>query len=332
MTGKLAQERRGHSQRSDIHGPDSRGPDSHLLYSWWLTVVTPAVRLCFGWRHAGRRLRLKIVLSALAVLSFGTGVTLAATGIAQPGDAATMPAATVQAAAAYRAQAAAWIAQQVGPNVNVSCDPEMCAELRNSGFPVARLSVLPPSADGPLGSDMVVATPVIQSQFGARLATAYAPLVIASFGSGAARVDIRVVAPRGADALQAQLATERTHLISAGKQLLHNENIQVSPAARTALLTGQVDPRLLVTLSALAAEMPLRLVTFDAASPGATTAVPLRGAEIGTVSAAGLSAVLAFWHAQQAPYLPAVAARSTSGRPLVTVRFDAQGLKDVGAP
>jgi hypothetical protein len=173
---------------------------------------------------------------------------------------------------------------------------------------------------------------VIQSQFGARLATDYAPLVIASFGSGAERVDIRVVAPHGAAALQAQLASEHIHLISAGKLLLDNMNIQVSPSARAALLAGQVDPRLLVTLSALAAEMPLRLVSFDASSPGATTAVPLRGADIGTVSAAGLSAMLAFWHAQQAPYLPAVAARSTRGQPLVTVRFDAQGLMDVGGP
>jgi hypothetical protein len=326
MTGKLSQERRGHS-----HGPDSHGSDSHRLYSLWLTVVTLAVRLGFGWRHASRRRRLKVVLSALAAISFGTGVTLAVTGMAQPNDAATAST-SLQAAAADRAQAAAWIAQQVGSDVRVSCDPEMCAELRESGFPAAGLSVLPPTADGPLGSDMVVATPVIQSQYGARLATAYAPLVIVSFGSGAERVDIRVVAPHGAAALQVQLASEHIRLISAGKQLLRNMNIQVSRAARAALLTGKVDPRLLVTLSALAAEMPLRLVTFDAASPGATGAVPLRSAEIGTVSAAGLSAMLAFWHAQQAPYLPAVATRSTSGQPLVMIRFDAQGLMDVGGP
>jgi hypothetical protein len=330
MTGKLAQERHGHSHGPDSHEPDSDEPDSHRLYSSWLTVVTPAVRLWFGWRHASRRRRLKVVLTALAVISFGTGVTLAAAGMGPPGAAATV---SVQTAAANRAQAAAWIAQQVGSNVSVSCDLQMCAQLRKSGFPAARLSVLPPAADGPLGSDLVVATPVIQSQFGARLATDYAPLVIASFGSGAERIDIRVVAPHGAAALEVQLAAEHMHLISAGKQLLRNMNIQVSSAARAALLAGQVDPRLLVTLSALAAEMPLRLVSFDASSPGAKTAVPLRGAEIGTVSAAGLSAVLAFWHAQQAPYLPAVAARSTtSGQPLVTVRFDAQGLMDVGGP
>ena len=58
----------------------------------------------------------------------------------------------------------------------------------------------------------------------------------------------------------------------------------------------------------------------------------LRGAEIGAASTAGLSAMLAFLHAQQAPYLPAAVtvARNASGQSLVTVRYDAPGLMDVG--
>jgi hypothetical protein len=309
--------------------PEHRGL-SRRLYLSWLAVVTPVVRLWFGWRHAGRRRRLKVALSALAAISFGTGVTLAATGIGLPGDAATATN-SLQAATANRAQAAAWIVGQVGSNVGVSCDPKMCRQLQEKGLPAARLTIVS-AAGGPLGSGVVVATPALRNQFGARLATTYAPLVIASFGSGAEQVDVRVAAPYGVAAFEAQLASEHLRLISAGKQLLGNKNIQVSPAARAALLTGQVDPRLLVTLSALAAEMPLRLVTFDASAPGVTTAVPLRGAEIGAPSATGLSMMLAFWHAQQAPYLPAVAAivRSAGGRSLVTVRFDAQGLMDVG--
>ena len=115
-------------------------------------------------------------------------------------------------------------------------------------------------------------------------------------------------------------------------QLLRNKNIEASPAVRAPLLAGQVDPRLLVTLSALASAMPVRLVTFDDSSPGASTVVALRGAEIGAASTAGLSAMLAFLHAQQAPYLPAAVtvARNASGQSLVTVRYDAPGLMDVG--
>jgi hypothetical protein len=124
----------------------------------------------------------------------------------------------------------------------------------------------------------------------------------------------------------------RRGLVSAGMQLLRNKNIEASPAVRAPLLAGQVDPRLLVTLSALASATPVRLVTFDDSSPGASTVVALRGAEIGAASTAGLSAMLAFLHAQQAPYLPAAVAvaRNASGQSLVTVRYDAPGLMDVG--
>lgn len=276
------------------------------------------------------RRRLMVVLTALGAMSFGAGLTLAVTGTGQPGDAVigTPP----QPATANRALAAAWIAQQVGSDVNVSCDPQMCGEVREQGFPAARLTALPPRTDGPLGAGVVVATPTLRDQFGARLATVYAPLVLASFGSGAEQVDIRVVAPDGAAALRAQLAAEHTHLVAAGTQLLRNSNIAASPTARAPLLAGQVDPRLLVMLSALASQGPVRLVTFDDSSPGTSTVVQLRGAEIGAASTAGLSAVLGFLRAQQAPYLPASAAiaRAVSGQSVVTVRYDAPGPMDLG--
>jgi hypothetical protein len=84
----------------------------------------------------------------------------------------------------------------------------------------------------------------------------------------------------------------------------------------------------------LAAQMPVRLAAFGAAPPGASPAVPLRGAQIGGASPAARSAILAFLHAQQPPYRPAVAAalsRNTDGRSLVTVRFDAPSLMGLGS-
>jgi hypothetical protein len=157
--------------------------------------------------------------------------------------------------------------------------------------------------------------------------------VIAGFGSGAARVDVRVTAPDGAAAFKSQLAAEHTFLASAGAQLLRDHNIQAAPAARAVLLAGGADSRLLATLSVLAAGMPVRLTAFEDPPPGASSAVPLRGAEIGASSPAGISAVLAFLHAQQGVYRPAsvAVARSASGQSLVTVRFDAPGLMDAGA-
>ena len=280
-------------------------------------------------RRAGRR-RLVLLLSALVAMALGAGVTLAFT---QPdhGTAtqvkATSSTDTPQLAAAARQQAAAWITREVASDITVGCDPVMCSELQRSGLPAARLLPLQPSAPDPLGAQLVVATPVIRNQFGTRLATVYAPLVIASFGSGAERVDVRYIAPDGSKAFEAQLATYRKNRITAGRQLLDNNHIQASAAARQALLAGQVDPRLLVTLSTLAGLMPLHLIAFDDPSPGASADVPLRGAEIGAAASAGLPAMVAFMHAQQGEYAPAVAriTQDASGRHVFIVRYDAPG-------
>jgi hypothetical protein len=238
----------------------------------------------------------------------------------------------LQLAAADRHQAAVWIAQQVASSVYVGCDPEMCTELQASGFPAGQLNELQPSAPDPLGSALVVATPVIRNQFGTRLASVYAPLVIASFGSGAERVDVRYVAPGGTAAFESQLATDRNARIAAGEQLLTNKHVQASAAARHALLAGQVDPRLLVTLSALSHQWTLQLVAFDDPSPGVSSDVPLRGAEIGAAASAGLPAMVAFLRAQQSQYAPAVAriTKVAKGQSMVTVRYDAPGPMGLG--
>jgi hypothetical protein len=220
----------------------------------------------------------------------------------------------------------------VASNIVVACDLEMCNQLQKSGFPGARLLPLQPTSPDPLGAQLVVATPVIRNQFGTRLASVYAPLVIASFGSGAERVDVRFVAPDGSKAFQAEMATDRKNRIAAGEQLLANNHVEVSADARNALLAGRVDPRLLVTLGTLAGLMPIHLVAFDDPSPGAGSDVPLRGAEIGAGAAAGLSAMVAFLKAQQDQYAPAVASISqiANGQHVVTVRYDAPGPMGLG--
>ena len=277
------------------------------------------------------------VLSALVAMALGAGVTLAFTqrgpepAVSQPGHPVPGTSA-LQAAAADRHQAAVWIDQQVASSVVVGCDPEMCNELQRSGLPAGQIWELQPSAPDPLGGVLVVATPVIRNQFGARLASVYAPLVIASFGSGAERVDVRYVPPDGTKAFQSGLAADRTNRIVAGRQLLTNKHVQASAAARRVLLAGEVDPRLLVTLSALAHQLPLDLVAFDDPSPGATSDVPLRGAELGAAASAGLPAMVAFLSAQQSQYAPAVdrITQVANGKSVVTVRYDAPGPMGLG--
>jgi hypothetical protein len=301
----------------------------------WPTVASTTVRLWFDrhYRRRGGRRSLVLVLSALVAMAFGAGVTLAFIQREAPSTHVTrhVPNA-IQVAQADRQQAAGWIAREVASNIVVGCDLQMCNQLQKSGFPGARLMQLRPTSPDPLGAQLVVATPVIRNQFGTRLASVYAPLVVASFGSGAERVDVRFIAPDGSKAFEAEMATDRKDRISAGEQLLANNHVQASAGARNALLAGRVDPRLLVTLGTLAGLMPIHLVAFDDPSPGASPDVPLRGAEIGADAAAGLPEMVTFLKAQQDQYAPAVASitQIANGQHVVTVRYDAPGPMGLG--
>ena len=288
--------------------------------------------------HRRRRWAIALGGAAVLVCVAATGPIMAGTGHGGKGRAgrasSSVPAslsASVSAAAASRLQAAGWVAQQVSPDVTVSCDPSMCRQLRLDGFPAGRLKPLGGGVGALLESGIVVATPTVRSQLDPRLSAAYAPQVIASFGSGAARVDVRAIASAGPAAFRTQLSAEQTALASAGRQLLGNKNIQASPSARAALAAGRVDARLLAILSLLAAQLPVRLVAFTSA-PGAGSGVPLRGAEIGVASLAARAAVVRLLDAQQGPYRPAAVTVIGGGSALVAVRFDAPADLNISQP
>jgi len=106
---------------------------------------------------------------------------------------------------AARQQNSAWIDRDVAPTSSWLL-PGMCNELRKR-LPAARLcrcSHRLPSAR----RAAFVATPVIRT-VRHPLASVYAPLVIARFGSGAERIDVRYIAPDGSQGIDAQLATDR---------------------------------------------------------------------------------------------------------------------------
>jgi hypothetical protein len=310
----------------------------------WATVAVTTVRL-WRQRHSRedgrRRQRGVLVLSAVAAMGLGALVTLAFThhgeqaqkaSSVQPTEVAPSTPSALQIASANRDQAAAWIAQQVLPSVLIGCDPLMCQALESANVSASRLSVVQPSAPDPLGVEVIVATPALQSQFGPRLDTVYAPLVLASFGSGAQQIDIRYISPGGTAAFDGSLAAAKRSRIQAGQQLLTNKHVQASAQARGALLAGDVDPRLLITLGLLAHEIPVRLVLFDDPSPGASSAVPLRGAEIGATASAGLSAITAFL-AQQTTYQPSQYHEvRIAGAQVVTVQYDAPGPLGLNGP
>jgi hypothetical protein len=271
--------------------------------------------------RAGRPRRRTVVLAGAGIVA-AAGVAAAVFAVTRPAP----PAAPVPSPASWT-QAAAWVADQVSPATVVSCDPAMCAQLRRRGFPAARLMTLVPATHDPLGSAVVVATPAVRSEFGTRLDSVYAPMMIAGFGSGASRVEVRTTAPDGVAALEAEMRTQRASLISEGRQLLRNPSVRATPAARAALLAGRVDARLLANLSVLSSQLPITLVAFGDDSPGATAAVPLRGVQLSADSATGRAAILDFLHAQRGAYRPSMVTtvRDSLGKPVVSVRFDAPG-------
>jgi hypothetical protein len=313
----------------------------------WATVVVTTLRLWLqrhthrGRRPSSRRQRGVVVLSAAAAMALGALVTLAfthqgeqaqKTSSVRSADPAPSTPSALQTAAANRSQAADWIAQQTLPSVLIGCDPLMCQALEAANVSASRLSMVQPSAPDPLGVEVIVATPALRSQFGPRLATVYAPQVLASFGSGTQRIDIRYLAPGGTAAFEASLASDRSARTQAGQELLSNKNVQASAQARGALLAGNVDPRLLITLGLLAHEMQVRLIIFDDPSPGVGSAVPLRGAEIGATGSAGLSAVLAFL-TQQTTYQPSHFSQiRIAGGQVVTIQYDAPGPLGMNGP
>lgn len=219
----------------------------------------------------------------------------------------TSGAPTGAAAAAARTQAASWVTSQVSRADIVACDPAMCTVLQAHGVPGGDLLVLRPGSADPLGSDVVVATPAVRNQFGARLAGVYAPQVLASFGTGAQQIEVRAVAPDGAAAFQAALAADLAARRTAGRQLVHNPRLTIAGPARAELQAGRVDSRLLVVLAALTADQRLTIISFGSSGPGAGADTPLRSVQV-TADHATVTAMLAFVQAQRVPYRPARAA------------------------
>jgi hypothetical protein len=269
--------------------------------------------------------------------SAGTGPvgTGAANGGQQPGGAA------IGAAAAARTAAAAWMARQVAPAAIVACDPQMCAVLESNGIPAGRLLVLGAGNAGPLGSDVIVSTEAIREEFGSRLTSVYAPVALATFGSGSAQVAVRVVAADGSAAYLRSLQADATARRAVGALLLRNPHVRVSPACRRQLAAGQVDTRLLSAIGALATPYHLDITGFGASAAGASPGVPLRSADIAPAPAgpgrdvATLNSVKRFLLAQQTPFRPAdvTTVRLVSGQTVLRVEFTAPSpLGLLGAP
>jgi len=187
---------------------------------------------------------------------------------------------------AVRDEAAAWVAQQVSRGVTVSCDQMMCAALVAHGFPSHHLLVLGPLSPDPVTSGVVVETAAVRGLFGTSLAVAWAPAVLAAFGSGPAAITIRVMAPNGAAAYQTALAADLAARKTAGVTLLRDQRITLLGPAAGQLAAGLVDTRLVLALTALARHQPISVVDFGNIGPGVSAGIPLRYADLAETESA----------------------------------------------
>jgi hypothetical protein len=297
-------------------------------------------RLHLRW-PAQARWRVLTVVVVAAVLFGADAISIALTRSLSPAGhtrggtqtaagRASAPAA-IRAAAAARTAAARWITVQASTDAIVSCDPQMCALLQAQGVPAARLLALGGGNPAPLGSDLIVSTAVVRSEFGARLSSVYAPVVLATFGTGSAQTAVRVVAADGAAAYLRSLRTDVAARASAGQQLLQNPRLHPSATARRALAAGQVDSRLLTAFAALATMHTVDVVDFPASAAGTSAGLPLRTADIAPADPGNrrrpntLASLASFLRDQLAPYRAAriTVFRLASGQPVLRVEFGA---------
>ena len=253
-------------------------------------------------KRPGRRMTMAgLVLLALLVVTGGAATILAV--LHQSSSPPTGP--TPGAAVAQQQDAAQWVVAHVSHGVPVACDKAMCAALVATGFPQNEVRELGPGSSPPVTSAVVVATAAVRELFGTSLRSLYAPAVLARFGSGETQINIRVVAPHGAAAYERELGQDRTSRKAAEVALLGANQITVSPVAQTQLLAGEVDSRLLIALTSLAASLPIDIVDFENIGPGAGSDMPLRDADLATTDSAA--------HMSSSKYVQALEAQLSTG-------------------
>jgi hypothetical protein len=239
-------------------------------------------------------------------------------------------------ASAASSEAAAWVAAQVGRSEVVSCDAAMCQTLKALGMPASDLEVLGRGGGSPLGSGVIVATAAVRRELGSRLSSVYAPVVIASFGSGSTGTQVRVIAPDGAAAYLRAFGADLANRKSSGRQLARSTGLRISAAATRELRAGQVDTRAMSVIASMAdqfrSQFPVSILAFGDRGPGAAADVPLRSVELAGPPGASLAQstsdvqqMLAFLQAQQPPFAAAWADKGwlAGGRPVLRVQFAA---------
>jgi hypothetical protein len=186
-------------------------------------------------------------------------------------------------------------------------------DLVSRGFPAANLLVIGPQTNDPLGANLVVSTAAVRAQLRDRLASVWAPSIIAAFGSGNARIEIRLEFPGGAKSYRTVQGAYLRARKRIDAQLLENRSITFSATAKAQLRSGGIDPRLPELIAIMGHYHPLRIVDFGSPSPGGGPASLLRSMDLATAhppahltSSAYSNWMRSFIEAQRTKYHPAL--------------------------
>jgi hypothetical protein len=243
-----------------------------------------------AWLRARRRGPRLATAAALAVIVIAAGsiailLSTRTSGVSPQGGKSQRPRPPSLATRTAKL-AASWVVGQVSHDAYVACDKAMCDLLSAGRFPGRKLQLIRPDSSYPLHAQVVVVTPVVQRQFGSSLATNWAPIVLTRVGSGPTAISIRIVAPHGAAAYRSALSRDVQQRKAVAELLLRSPQVTASAPVRKELADGQVDARVIVALTALAAVHPIDILGFGTGFPGASAGVPLRVAQLAAMDAA----------------------------------------------
>ena len=235
---------------------------------------------------------------------------------------------------AVRNRAVIWIMHQVSRAAVVGCDAQVCTDLHSRGMPYANLLTLGPQSNDPLGADLVVDTATVRAQFRDRLHV-WAPAIIAAFGSGNARIEIRLEFPGGATSYRAVQGAYLRARKLADVQLLTNSSIKLSATATAQLRSGEIDPRLPELIALMVHYHPLQIVDFGDQSPGGGPASLLRSLDLATAdppahltSSAYINWMRSFIRAQRSKYHPALTLVTIRGQRMLRIGYGAPSPLD----
>ena len=221
-------------------------------------------------------------------------------------------------------QAQQWIDVNVPRDNRVVVDDSLWVDLYRDGF--ARNNVVwyykldtdpAVEAQAPNGwkdYDYVVSTNSVRTfpNAGGEVQTALRnSVVVARFGSGIQRVEVRRIEPGGVAAARQTATAQQQTMAAAGADLATNSSLTLADLAASQLRAGQVDPRVMSTLAYLAGEHKLTVSAFPVVrGEGGTTDVlrqvripSLDGRSLTTGSTAAAT-VVGFLKSQSPPYAP----------------------------